>query len=157
MLPLLLPSILTGSLIVFVLSISTFAVPSLLQVNTYPVEIHAISMSFDYGAAAAQSLPMIAVCAVTFIVWSVYVRPRHAWLSGAARDSDSVWRVRKPALRTQTVFLQLMPALYVLFVGLGTILVPLAALFVRSLPLRTYASVWDTAQEEIVTGVIVAA
>jgi iron(III) transport system permease protein len=32
----------------------------------------------------------------------------------------------------------------------------LSALFVRSLPLRTYASVWDTAHEEIVTGLIVA-
>ncbi len=152
-LPLILPSVLTGSLVVFALSVSTFAVPSLLQVNTYPVEIHASSMSFDYGAAAAQSLPMIAVCAVTFAVWSLYVRPRHAWLSGAARGATTELPAGKPNLRMRTV----LSSSFVLLVAFGAIALPLAALFLRSLPLRTYAAVWGTAREEIVTGLVVAA
>ncbi|MCC6796454.1 MAG: iron ABC transporter permease [Candidatus Hydrogenedentes bacterium] len=144
-LPLLMPSVLTGSMIVFALTISTFAVPSLLQVNTYPVEIHASCMSFDYGAAAAQSLPMIAVCAVGLMLWSAFVRPRHAWLSGASRSAPRI------DARARTF-----PALFAISLALCALAVPLSALFVRSLPLRTYASVWETAHEEIVTGLIVA-
>lgn len=143
-LPLLMPSVLTGSMIVFALTISTFAVPSLLQVNTYPVEIHASCMSFDYGAAAAQSLPMIAVCTVGLMLRSAFVRPRHAWLSGAARNVNPVG-----------THAGILPTAIVILVVLCAFVTPMSALFVRSLPLRTYASVWETAREEIVTGLIV--
>ncbi|MCC6152700.1 MAG: iron ABC transporter permease [Candidatus Hydrogenedentes bacterium] len=144
-LPLLKPTVLTGSMIVFALTISTFAVPSLLQVNTYPVEIHASCMSFDYGAAAAQSLPIVAICAVGLMSWSAFVRPRRAWLSGASRNA--------PRIRTRA---GMFPTLFAISLVLCALVVPLSALFVRSLPLRTYASVWETAHEEIVTGLIVA-
>lgn len=143
-LPLLMPTVLTGSMIVFALTVSTFAVPSLLQVNTYPVEIHASCMNFDYGAAAAQSLPMIAVCAVGLMLWSAFVRPRHAWLSGAVRNVNPVG-----------THAGILPTAIVILVVLCAFVTPMSALFVRSLPLRTYASVWETAREEIVTGLIV--
>ena len=145
-LPLVLPSILTAALIVFALSISTFAVPSLLQVNTYPVEIHASSLTFDYGAAAAQSLPLIAVCAIALCAWSRYVRPRHAWLSGSGRTGKVSSATAAHAL----------PMFYLIAVACAALLLPLLALFARSLPLRTYTSVWATARDEIVTGLLVA-
>ncbi|MDZ4860763.1 MAG: hypothetical protein SGI88_17445 [Candidatus Hydrogenedentes bacterium] len=142
-LPLLLPAIATGALIVFALTASSFAVPSLLQVTTYAVEIHASSSMFDYASATAQSLPLLALSAMVFIAWSVYVKPRHAWLSGSQRSIAI-----QPSPTVFTIALLFLLATI-------TCIVPVAALFVRSLPLRTYASVWATAHDEIFNGIVV--
>jgi iron(III) transport system permease protein len=45
---------------------------------------------------------------------------------------------------------------YLTALACAALLLPLLALFARSLPLRTYTSVWATARDEIVTGLLVA-
>lgn len=143
-LPLVSPAVWTAFILVFAMALSSFAVPSLLQVTTYPVEIHSSSVTFDYASAAAQSIPLLLLCIIAYLIWTRYVRPRHAWLGGRSRGIPP-----QHASAGATAALVLLTAC--------TWLAPLAALFVRSLPLRTYASVWATAHSDIITGLVVAA
>jgi iron(III) transport system permease protein len=84
-LPVIAPAVLTGTLFVFVLALVGMAVPSLLQINTYPVELHAASADYDYPAATAQAFPLLACGLAAFAVWGLFLRPRQAWLTGARR------------------------------------------------------------------------
>ena len=145
MLPLLLTGIATGMLLVFVYTLVSFAVPSLLQVNTYPVEINALSAVFDYAGATLQALPLAALCALAAILWAVYVRPRHAWLSGRARALPA------PASRMSRVA----GTAYCLILLFVAVALPLGVTMLRALPLRTFFDVWATAQKEMLTSVFV--
>ncbi|MCC6697754.1 MAG: iron ABC transporter permease [Candidatus Hydrogenedentes bacterium] len=143
--PLTLPSVLTGALSVFVLALLNFSVPSLLQVNTYPVELYASSATYDFAAATAQSLPLLALCLIALSAWAVVLRPRNAWLTGARRERSL--RV-SPRVRAWA-------AAGCWGLVLLSVFAPLASLFVRSLPLRTYLSVWETARGEFGTSLLV--
>lgn len=60
-LPLLAPSIVAATLIIFVLAISEFGVPGLLRVNVFTTEVFtAFSALYDFGAATALAIPLLA-------------------------------------------------------------------------------------------------
>ncbi|MCC6487091.1 MAG: iron ABC transporter permease [Candidatus Hydrogenedentes bacterium] len=143
--PLTLPSVLTGALCVFVLALLNFSVPSLMQVDTYPVELYASSATYDYAAATAQSLPLLALCLMALCAWAMFLRPRNAWLTGARRERS---------LRVSS-HMRTWAAAGCWGLALLSVFAPLASLFVRSLPLRTYLSVWETARDEFVTSLLV--
>lgn len=66
--PLLRPHLLGGFLLVFIFCISNYAVPSLLRVNTYPVEIFIqFGAFYDYGAAFAGVFPLVIVTLVLLV------------------------------------------------------------------------------------------
>lgn len=149
LLPLLTPSIAAGSIIVFLLSLQNFAVPSMLQVNTYPVEVFtAFSAFYDFGGATAQSAPLVLCGLAALLVGVRYAGARRAWLSGRSRTCI-------PAPRG-TLLRVTMAAACGLLVCVSSA-VPLGVLFWRSLPLSSYAGVFRTAQEEILTSFAVAA
>lgn len=61
-LPLVRPLIMTGALFVFILTLSEFGVPALMQVNVYPVAVYiAFSAFYDFAQAAVLCLPFVAV------------------------------------------------------------------------------------------------
>ena len=61
-LPLVLPYVLGGAILVFILAVSNYGVPSLLRVHTYPVEIMVSYGAFyDPKAAVALSFPVLVV------------------------------------------------------------------------------------------------
>jgi iron(III) transport system permease protein len=63
--PLARPLILTGSLLVFILTIGEFGVPALMQVNVYPIAIYtAFSAFYDFGQAAVLCLPLVVATAI---------------------------------------------------------------------------------------------
>lgn len=147
--PLLAPHAVAAALIVFVLALVEFAVPSLLQVNVYTVEIFArFSTTYDAGSAAAQSLPLILLGLLPAIAYLIFIRPRRRWLSGRPR-SKHCQEPCSPARRVLTsvswVFLII------------AIVAPLAFLFFRSLPLSSYIEVWKTARDEILSSLLLAA
>lgn len=148
-LPLLAPSIVTGALIVFLLTLVGFAVPSLLQVNVYPVEIFTtFSAFYDFAAATAQSLPLIACGVGALLLGAFYIGPRRAWLGGAARMAGS-------GRGTTAQRAAAMVACWALI--LVSAVLPLAVLVWRSLPLRSYAEVFATAKDEIATSLVISA
>src|SRR5690606_25756312 len=82
-LPLLAPALISGAVLVFVLSLIEFSVPSLLQVNVYTVEIYErFSVSYDAPAAAAQSVPLVVTGVLVLGAGWLYVRGRRGRLAG---------------------------------------------------------------------------
>ena len=148
MLPIVAPGILTGALFVFVLCLIELGVPSLLQVNTYPVELYASSAYADFPAATAQSLPLVACGCLALAVWVLYIRPRQAWLTGAARQ-------HRPRRGRRSV--RVLGASCCWSVAIVSTVLPVAVLVYRTLPLRSFVEVWQTAKEEIATSFVVAA
>jgi len=64
-LPLIAPSVVAAALIIFVLAISEFGAPGLLRVNVYTTEVFtAFSALYDFGAATALSIPLLAVALI---------------------------------------------------------------------------------------------
>ncbi|MDX9975562.1 MAG: iron ABC transporter permease [FCB group bacterium] len=145
--PLVAPAALSGCVLVFVLSLVEFAVPSFLQVNVYTVEIYErFSLTYDPAEAAAMTLPLLACGLLALGLWWTYVRPRAGRLSGTGR--------RAP-LHTGRID-WLATALCAGLIAFASIL-PLAILIRRSLPLTSYLEAWQTAREEIGTSLLVGA
>jgi iron(III) transport system permease protein len=69
------PHIVIGSLFVFILSVSEYGVPSLLQVHVYMTEIFAeFSAFFNMGNAVALSLPLLVLIFAVITVIHIYFR-----------------------------------------------------------------------------------
>lgn len=76
-LPLLLPHITAGAVMVFLFSMMNYGVPSLLRVNVFPIEIFAqFSAFYDAKAAVAMSLPLIIVSAILIRLQISYMKER---------------------------------------------------------------------------------
>jgi iron(III) transport system permease protein len=145
--PLLAPSVLSGCVLVFVLTLVEFAVPSFLQINVYTVEIYErFSLSYNAAEAAALSLPLLACGLAALAAWRLYVRPRAGRLSGPGRRTAPV-SARPGILAT----------LYCAALFAVAVLAPFAMLLRRSLPLNSYIEAWTTAREEILTSVLAGA
>ncbi|MCK4390430.1 MAG: iron ABC transporter permease [Desulfobacterales bacterium] len=68
-LPLLFPQIGTGLLLVFLLAITNYAVPSLLGIRTFTVKIYTYFSVFqDIGGAVLLSLPLLLICLVCVLL-----------------------------------------------------------------------------------------
>jgi len=147
-LPLVLPGVLTGALFVFMLALVGFAVPSLLQVNAYPVEIYTrFSALCDSAGAIAQAWPLVLVGGSALLFWGRCIRPKHRWLTGGGCPAVGVGG---KALCTVAA------ACCWAVVGLAALL-PLSVLVWRSMPASSYLEVWQTAKEEMMTSFLVAA
>ena len=147
-LPLLGPSIMIGAVMVFLLSLVSFSVPSLLQVNVYSVDVFTTFNAFyDTSAAMAQSLPLLGLGLSALLAGDRYLKSRRCWLSGAVR----------PCITPRgTPILRLMALIGGgVIVGFSSI-VPIMVLIWRSLPWTTYAETFSTAWGEIGTSFIVA-
>lgn len=65
-LPLIAPSITAAALIIFVLSLSEFGVPSLLRIPVFTTEVFtAFAALYDFGAATALAVPLLLVAMIT--------------------------------------------------------------------------------------------
>ena len=149
LLPLLMPSVVTGALIVFLLSLVGFAVPSLLQVNVYPVEVFtSFSAFYDFSTATAQAAPLLAAGAAAVLLCSFYIVPRRAWLTGSSRTHTAT---------RGTPILRAVAAAACWGLVAAASLMPLGVLVWRSLPLSSYSEVFVTSKDEILLSVVVAA
>ena len=74
-LPLIAPAILSGMMIVFVLSLSEFGVPSLLQVNVLTTQIFTqFSAFYNEKAATAIAFPLIVITFILIMLEKIYMR-----------------------------------------------------------------------------------
>ena len=149
--PLLAPAILGGSVCVFALSLVEFAVPSLLQVDVYSVEIYSrFAATYDAAGAAAQAVPLLVCGTVALLGWLVLAAPRKGRLSGkrSSRDSEECSPARSGPIALAVAAWCVLSA---------CVLLPLGALAVRSLPLTSYGEVWSTAKEELGTSLALSA
>ena len=146
--PLLAPAILTGGLAVFLLTLVTFSVPSMLQQSVYPVEIHTQFAAFyDTGAGLWGAMPLVVVGGTAALAWFAYIRRRRGWYSGHARPLRHPRGVRPVRIGAAAMSWGL--------VSVSTLL-PLSVLAWRSLPVSSYAQAWDTAHQELASSVVIA-
>ena len=137
--------LLSAAMVVFLLCLVEFSVPSLLQVNVYPVEIfERFSVSYNPGEATALATPVVAIGLLALWGWAGLVGKQRA--RGRARGGVGRVLLGASALAWLHVFVWVVVVL--------AALTPLVVLFVQSLPLSIYREVWLTAQTELRTSVM---
>lgn len=145
------PGIAAGCAAVFVLSLTEFSVPSLLQVNVYAIEIYErFSVTYSSGDAAALALPLLIAGGAALLALSrialVTLRQRAPERLRTGNTNESDWPTAHGIL-----------AILLWTVLVAGTLAPLLALFVSSLPLSSFREVWLTAREEIATTLVLSA
>lgn len=90
-LPLIAPVILSGMMIVFVLSLSEFGVPSLLQVNVLTTQIFTqFSAFYNEKAATAIAFPLIVITIVVIMLEQVYLRGKSFEILGRTSSNSTI-------------------------------------------------------------------
>jgi iron(III) transport system permease protein len=143
--PLAMPHILCAAAFVFILSLVEFGVPSLLQVNVYSVEIYSrFSTTYNVPEAVALALPVLlpGVCA---LMLALYLRPRPT--------TSAQYKGQRPDV-APAASIALAAACWTIVAI--TVVMPMAWLAVRSLPLSSYLEIWTTAREEILASLLTA-
>ncbi len=146
LLPLLLPALVSGALLVFVLSLLSFSIPSLLQTPVFTVEIFTSFNSFlDQRRAAIMALPLVGT-GIAALVLALRLHRRSTPASAALQTR----RDCAPGTATPWIWLT------VASVALVAIALPLFALAWRSLPPATLLAAWRTGAGEIGTSLLLA-
>ena len=147
-LPLITPALLAAMLIVFILALGEFAVPSFLGVNVYTVEVFVrFGAFFDYRAGAVAALPLFVVVLLAF---AAQRRLGNRWETAGEQGSQTTGRLLDPGVWRwpACAFCLSAPAL-----AAGA---PLLALAGRAPALQDYALVWQTARAEVYNSVLFA-
>lgn len=137
------PAWVAGSALAALLALLEFAVPSLLQVPVYPLEIYAeFSAFYEVSRAVAMALPLLLLGGLLLAAVYVLARRQKAWLSiGTDQSATS----HCPPRASLCVW-----GLLALSLGL-----PVSVLVVDSLPWSTYGEMWPAAREELGTSLYV--
>jgi len=136
-----------GGVLVFLLSLYDFPVHSLLQVDTYLVEMHAASVYHDYRAAVLLSVPLVCGAAGLIALSTAMLRDRGNYTdAGIARHHSA------PNRWQWIVWL---------CVGWCIILIasvlPLLAITIRAMPPNTFLRLFETAWQELLSSILLAA
>lgn len=144
--PLVLPALLSGALLVFVLSLLSFSIPSLLQTPVFTVEIFTSFNSFlDQRQAALTALPL---CLTGMAALYLAVR-----LIRRGAPASTPRQTRRNNLHVHVSVWGWAPVALVVLLAIG---LPLAALAWRCLPPATLLTAWHTGAGEIGTSLLLA-
>lgn len=146
LLPMLLPSMISSALVVFVLSLLSFSIPSLLQTPVFTVEIFTSFNSFlDQRQAAVTALPL---CFTGIAAMALAVR--------LYRPSRPIAAHRRLRTRYAGAHRAHLSWSAITIVALLATALPLLALAWRSLPPSTLLAAWHTGAGEIGTSLLLA-
>jgi iron(III) transport system permease protein len=148
-LPMILPGILFGAILVFLLALGEVGVPMFLRYRVFPVEtLTQFSAFYDFGAAAAAAAPLLAVTLLVLTLERVYLREKTYQLQpttpGRRMLVIALGRWRVPVL------------LAVSLLGATTVALPLLALVVSSLSPFAYLEAWNKAADSLGRSVVFA-
>lgn len=145
LLPTLEPAAATGALVVFVVSLLGFSVPSLFQTPVFAVEVFTSFNSFlDQRQATLSAVP---ICITGMLALALASR---------------IHRRKRNHASSQSISMHAGPSTYpwgwfaVFPILLFAIALPMAALLWRSWPPSTLLSAWGTGEEEIGTSILLA-
>ena len=137
-LPVIMPGILFGAILVFLLALGEVGVPMFLRYPVFPVEtLTQFSAFYDFGAATAAATPLLAVTLLVLTAEHFYLREKTYRLQPATPGRQMLlvplerWRV--PAF------------LLVSLLAVAIIVLPLLALIISSLSPFAYSEAWSKA------------
>ncbi|MBU0762361.1 MAG: iron ABC transporter permease [Candidatus Altiarchaeota archaeon] len=146
--PLVLPHIVISTLFVFLLSISEYGVPSLLQVHVFMTEIFAeFSAFFNMGNSVALSIPLLAL--ILFIIFLI----NHKVKDKSYVTISSFTRSRRTIRLTQTQ--KILGIAYLSTLVLVSAVIPLMILFYMSH--AKFGQAWETAWDSVINSFWLAA
>jgi len=130
-LPMIAPAVISSMMIVFVLSLSDFGVPSLLQVNVLTTQIFTqFSAFYNERAATAVAFPLIAITVAVIILEQVYLRGKSFEVLGK-KGSNSTMQYNIPWLNITGIA-------FCSFILIVCVLVPLVSLILNTKSLAVY-------------------
>ncbi len=141
-LPMVLPAILFGGMLVFLLALGEVGVPMFLRYPVFPVEtLTQFSAFYDFGTAAAAATPLLVVTVLVLALERRYLR-------------EKTYRLRPAAPGRRMLLVPLGPwrlptFLAVSLLAAGIVLLPLLALVVSSLSPFAYADAWSKAADSL--------
>ena len=145
-LPLAAPGVVAAGLMIFVLSVSEFGVPGLLQVRVYTTEVFtAFAALYDFSRAAVMAVPLLLLCLVVALIAAALLGDRLVATHRSAGTRPvpfDQWR------RSATV-----TAIVILFVAL---VLPLAILLGEALRARSLVAVLADSRGAMVNSLLLA-
>ena len=148
LLPHALPFMCTGALMVFLLSLTTYTVPSFFQVTTYSIEIFTLYNAFHNPASGVQLLlPILGVALIAIAVWWCFIRHH---LSHTSVYASKHLTVSIP-VKLRLIIIVGITTLFLLSVGL-----PLATIALNHVSLNQLREVWISTQHEWFTSLSLA-
>jgi len=141
-LPMIMPGILFGGMLVFLLALGEVGVPMFLRYPVYPVEtLTQFSAFYDFGAAAAAATPMLGITLAVLALERFCLR-------------EKTYRLRPVTSGTRMLLVSLgrwgVPAfLAVSLLAAAVVALPLLALIVASLSPFAYSEAWSKAADSL--------
>ena len=148
-LPIIMPGILFGGILVFLLALGEVGVPMFLRYSVFPVEtLTQFSAFYDFGAAAAAATPLLGITLAVLALERFWLREKTYRLrpttSGTRMLLVSLGRWRVPTL------------LAVSLLAAASVALPLLALVVASVSPFAYAQAWSKAADSLVRSLVFA-
>lgn len=148
MLPHALPFIGTGALIVFLLSLTSYTLPSFFQVTTYPIEIFTLYNAFHSPASGIRLvLPILALAFVAILLW---------WCFIGHHLSHSSFHSRKRVQLPASVMVRLCIVLGMVSLVLLSAGLPIGIIALNSVTLDHLREVWVSSRHEWITSLSLA-
>lgn len=152
-LPLILPGIILGMLLIFLLSLGEFGVPLFLRINVFPVETFTqFSAYYDFGAAAAAAAPLALIALVAIFAEGLLLEKETVHVRIGSGDDSCI------AMELGKLGKWITVALWIL--ALAMVIVPLSALLSESATVHAWrtaiAQGWDSIFRSLVFAAIAA-
>jgi iron(III) transport system permease protein len=143
-LPLVAPSVIAASLIIFVLAVSEFGVPGLLRVRVYTTEVFtAFAALYDFGRAIVLAVPLLVFCMVVAAVAAALLGERLVTTGRSVGVSPVVFHAwRRPAMAV------------VYFVVVTALALPVLILLHEALGARSVATAIAASMNAIVNSIL---
>lgn len=148
-LPQVLPGCMAGGLLVFIMALGNFSVPSLLRFPVYPLEIFtAFNAFYDFKLATISALPLLMLSIAALLLYRLMYHKRvlHAYFT----------RSRSPQAH---IGHGLLPWAGILFSGLvfcAAVVFPIGALIREAGHFQAFVLAWNTAGNETVYSLLLA-
>lgn len=146
-LPLIAPTILSGMMIVFVLSISEFGIPSLLQINVLTTQIFThFSAFYNEKAATAIAFPLIMITLVFMILEQVYLQGKSFEIMGRKASNGLIqYRIR---------WLTVVGILFCTLILTVCVIIPFSTLIITSKTISAYYDAFRLAKNGITNTIL---
>ena len=129
--PLIAPAILSSMMIVFVLSLSEFGVPSLLQVNVLTTQIFTqFSAFYNEKAATAIAFPLIVITFILIMLEKIYMRGKSFEILGRTSSNSTI--------QYNITWLNVVGITFCTFVLLVCVIIPLSTLIFNTKTISAY-------------------